>query len=144
MTPLIQLVSVLVFPAAVLIAISHLLGAESGPGDGFTAGIILALAMALWFETHGYGESPLRSRPPRYDVVLCAGLTAVLAAALLPLALGEPLLAQAKLAIEAPLLGEIELSRSLLFDLGIGLAVFGGTMVAIDSLRRPDAGGEER
>jgi multisubunit Na+/H+ antiporter MnhB subunit len=63
MTPLIWLVPTLIAPAAFLIALAHLLGAESGPGDGFTAGIIWALALTLQYETLGPRRLPAEECP---------------------------------------------------------------------------------
>jgi hypothetical protein len=59
MTPLIRVVSIIIVPIAFLIAVSHLLGAERGPGDGFTAGIIMALALTLQYETRGFHHLPV-------------------------------------------------------------------------------------
>jgi len=42
-------VATLVLPFAILISLSHVLYGGSGPGDGFTAGVVSGLAVALWY-----------------------------------------------------------------------------------------------
>jgi multisubunit Na+/H+ antiporter MnhB subunit len=138
MTPLIRVVSIIIVPIAFLIAVSHLLGAESGPGDGFTAGIILALALTLQYETLGSLHLPswlARLNPVR---VLLAGLTVAALTALTPLLWGESLLSPAAWEIDIPLVGHLELKLTTLFDTGVALVVFGGAMLAITSLRLPE------
>jgi multisubunit Na+/H+ antiporter MnhB subunit len=138
MTPLVRFVSMLVFPAAFLIAVAHLLRAESGPGDGFTAGIICALALTLQYETRSTGDLPRWLVMLRFERLLFWGLGIAALAALLPLFFGENLLARVALEVELPLIGELKLARATLFDLGIALTVFGGAMTAITNLRYPE------
>jgi multisubunit Na+/H+ antiporter MnhB subunit len=133
-TPLIRLVSRTVLPIAFLISLTHLLRAEHGPGDGFTAGIIASLALTLEYLTFGYREARRRVEWIRFDAVLFLGLLLALVAALVPLLAGRPVLADVGLELPIPLIGEVRLGRSLLFDIGIYLAVIGGVMSAIDAL----------
>lgn len=138
MTPLIRVVSSIVAPAGLLIALTHLLQAESGPGDGFTAGIIAALALTLQYETLPSDDLPRWLVNPHFERMLLLGLWGVLGGAMLPLLLGENMLALVKWEIEVPLLGKFEFSQAKLFDIGLALAVFGGSMTAITNLRRPE------
>lgn len=135
MTPLTRMVSLITLPVAFLLSMSHLIGAEEGPGDGFTAGIISALALTLEYEVFDYSKGLHLFPQVRFLYVLLTGLVVALAAALLPLLAGEPLLAEIGFSADLPVVGGIKLSRGLLFDLGIYLAVVGGAMVALDSLR---------
>lgn len=138
MTPLIRIVSIIIVPIAFLIAVSHLLGAESGPGDGFTAGIIVALALTLQYETLGTLHLPGWLARMKFSHVLLAGLGIAAFSALLPLLWGDPLFAPAAWGVDAPLLGHLELKLTTLFDTGVALVVFGGAMLAITSLRLPE------
>jgi multicomponent Na+:H+ antiporter subunit B len=135
MTPLIRLVSVAVLPAALLISLSHLVGAEHGPGDGFTAGIISALGVTLEYELRGYRAVRDRLGRLRFEHVLGTGLAVTLVAATLPLLLGGALLGELAAAIPLPVVAPIELTQAHLLDLGIYLAVAGGALTAIDHLR---------
>jgi multicomponent K+:H+ antiporter subunit A len=134
MTPLIRIVSLAVLPIALLISLAHLLGAESGPGDGFTAGIISALGLTVEYLAFGYEEARRRLRRLEFHKLLFAGVFLALVATVLPLFAGEPVLGTVALRVAVPGLGELGLSRALLLDVGIYLAVVGGAMTAIDSL----------
>jgi multisubunit Na+/H+ antiporter MnhB subunit len=134
MTPLIRLVARIVAAVALLIAPAHLLRAESGPGDGFTAGIIAALALTLVYETMAPEHFSARLKAPRFERILAAGLGIVATGALMPLLAGENLLAKVEWAVEMPLVGSLELSQAKVFEIGLAVAVFGGSMLAIRSL----------
>jgi multicomponent K+:H+ antiporter subunit A len=136
MTPLIRVVVLAVLPLSFLISMVYLLGAEDRPGDGFTAGIISSLGLTLGYLAYGYGEARDRFRWLRFETVLFFGLIVTFCAAVLPLLAGEPLLGEQSTGFAIPLVGEIELSRGLLFDIGIYLVVLGGTMSAMDAMER--------
>jgi multicomponent K+:H+ antiporter subunit A len=133
-TPLIRVVSLAVLPIALMISFSYLVTAEERPGDGFTAGIITALALALEYLSFGYAQTRRRIRRIRFDYVLFGGLGVALAATVLPLLSGDPLLGMQRLVVAIPVLGELKLSRSMVFDVGIYLVVVGGCMTVIDGL----------
>lgn len=136
MTPLIRLMSATVLPVAILISMTHLVAADQGPGDGFTAGIISALGLTLQYVTFGHREARQRFRRLRFAYILTLGFAVGLLAALLPVFMGEPLLAIQEVVLEVPIVGTVRLTRAMFFDLGIYLVVLGGAMTAIDSLWR--------
>jgi multisubunit Na+/H+ antiporter MnhB subunit len=138
MTPLIRVVSIAIVPIAFLIAFTHLLGAESGPGDGFTAGIVIALALTLQYETLGSLHLPSWLARLNGVRLLLAGLALAALTALTPLLWGDPLLSPAVWGVDLPLVGHLELKLTTLFDTGVALVVFGGAMLAITSLRLPE------
>jgi multicomponent K+:H+ antiporter subunit A len=133
-TPLIRLVSTAILPIALLISMAHLIGAEEGPGDGFTAGIISSLGLTLEYLVFGYSEVHRRFRWLYFEYVLAGGLTIALVSAIVPILFGASLLSMQGLVAELPVLGDIKLTRAMLFDVGIYLVVFGGAMTAIDRL----------
>ena len=136
MTPLIRLVTLATLPTAVLISMTHLVGADQGPGDGFTGGIISSLGFTLQYVSFGYRESHRMFRQLRFERVLIFGLALALLAAVLPVFAGAPFLAIQEVSISVPLVGVIRLTRAMLFDFGIYFVVLGGAMTAIDSLGR--------
>lgn len=135
MTPLVRLVATATLAIALLISATHLLGAEDGPGDGFTAGIIASLGLTLEYLAFGYAEAHRRLRRVHFIRVLAFGLAISAIAALLPMAGGGHFLGAAAYGTDLPMLGEVHLSLSMLFDLGICGVVVGGSMAAVDSLR---------
>ena len=66
-TPFTRTVSYIVLPIAILIGIEQILYGGRGPGDGFTAGVTIGLAISLWYIVLGYDEakSPAALVPPR-------------------------------------------------------------------------------
>jgi multisubunit Na+/H+ antiporter MnhB subunit len=136
MTPLTRMVTLAVLPISFLISFSYLLGAEERPGDGFTAGIISSLGLTLEYLAFGYREARRRFQWVRFETVCVLGLAVTLAAALLPLLAGDPFLAPQHTRFHLPGIGEIGVSRGLMFDFGIYLVVVGGTMTAVDGLEQ--------
>jgi multicomponent K+:H+ antiporter subunit A len=134
MTPLIRIVSLAVLPIAILISLAHVLRAESGPGDGFTAGIISSLGLTVEYLAFGYETARRRFEWVRFDYVLFSGLLLALTAAVLPIFTGAPALGPLAATLPLPGIGEVRLSQALLLDFGIYFAVMGGAMAAIDSL----------
>lgn len=135
MTPLIRLVSKATLPASLLVSMTYLTGAEQGPGDGFTAGIITSLGLTLEYLALGYRAAHRQFVIVTYPKLLILGLAVALLATVLPIFAGEPLLGRLEVSYPVSVIGEVRLSRSMLFDVGIYLAVVGGAMTAIDHLR---------
>lgn len=136
MTPLVRLVTRLTLPIALLISLTHLVGADSGPGDGFTGGIISALGVTLQYVVFGYQEASARLRRIPFTFLVAAGLILAFVAGLLPLFFGEPFMGLVEAQFHLPALGELHLDRAQLFDLGIYFVVLGSSVTVIDSLGR--------
>jgi multisubunit Na+/H+ antiporter MnhB subunit len=135
MTPLVRLVTMLTLPIALLISMAHLLGAEEGPGDGFTAGIISALGFTLRYLEYGYREAHRNLGWVRFEYLFALGVGVALVASVMPMLVGNNLLAPMEITLDMPIVGELSLKRALLFEIGIYLVVLGGAMTAIDWLR---------
>lgn len=136
MTPLARLVAVTALPVVLVISMTHLVGAEERPGDGFTAGIIAALGLTLAYELLGYEEARRRIRGVQFEAVLGAGLLLALLAAAAPVLAGAPVLATGAVGLTLPLVGTLTLGRAFVFDVGVFLVVVGGVVTALDELRR--------
>jgi len=126
----------IVFPLALLIACVHLLYAGSGPGDGFTAGVIGGLGVALSYVVFGYEETKRRLKwvnPPR---LIGIGIAIALLNAALPLLFGREFLALT-IVRELSLPAQIKLSSSLLFEIGICVTVLGGVSAIMEAISHP-------
>jgi multisubunit Na+/H+ antiporter MnhB subunit len=134
-TPLVRLVSRTVLPVSLLVSMTYLIGAEEGPGDGFAAGIITSLGLTLEYLAYGYRAAHRQFVMIPYPRLIVLGLAVVLVATVLPLFTGGPVLGLQEVTQRVPVVGEVHLSRSMLFDVGIYLSVVGGAMTAIDHLR---------
>lgn len=114
------------FPTVLVFSLYLLLVGHYGPGGGFSAGLVAGLGFVL---RHLVGTAPPTRRPP---VVIGAGLTVALVAALAPAAFGRPVLSSAKLAVDVPVLGAVEVQTSLFLDVGVYVLIVG---VVLDLLR---------
>jgi len=122
-------------PLLLLFSVFLFLRGHNHPGGGFIGGLVGAAAFALY--ALAYGVAAAR-QAMRLDArtLLAAGLLIVLSVALLPLALGLPLLAHRHFWIEPALqgFGQLPLGTPLLFDLGIYLIVVGAALTIILTL----------
>jgi multisubunit Na+/H+ antiporter MnhB subunit len=131
-----RVMAVLTLPFALLIALSHLLYAGSAPGDGFTAGVIAGLGVALWYIIYGYTEAKKRLtwlHPVRF---IGLGLFIAFTNAVLPLLFGREFLAFT-LVQEITLPADIKLASPLIFEIGIFFAVFGGASAIMEAITHP-------
>ncbi|HYO88760.1 MAG TPA: hydrogen gas-evolving membrane-bound hydrogenase subunit E [Candidatus Limnocylindrales bacterium] len=133
--PITQFGAVLVLPIALLIAVSQILYAGSGPGDGFTAGVISGLGVALWYVVFGYEETKRRLRWLHPTLFIGAGLLIAYTNALLPLLFGREFLAFTL--VPGFSFADIKLASPLLFEIGICLTVFGGISAILEAISHP-------
>lgn len=135
-TLLLELATRTLFPTMLVFSLHLLLVGHYSPGGGFSAGLVAGLAFVLRYMAGGsVGFGAVVSvRPP---VVIGTGLAIALLTALVPAALGAPVLSSAKLAADLPLFGSVSLQTSLFLDVGVYLLIVG---VVVDLLRSLGAG----
>jgi multicomponent Na+:H+ antiporter subunit A len=121
----------LVFHTLVVISIYLLLAGHNLPGGGFAAGMTTGLALVVRYLAGGRYELD-EAAPVDAGRLIGAGLAVAALAALLPLAFGGVVLQSAVVDVQVPLLGELHLVSSVLFDVGVYLVVVG---LVLDLLR---------
>lgn len=131
-------------PLSMVLAATQLMYGHDQPGDGFTAGVIIGLAVGLWYVVFGYEE--IRQRLPwlRGVPLIGAGiLLAILNGITTELIRGN-FLANVDYGelIALPLPEGFHISSSFLFELAICLAVLGSVALMLNSLGHP--GREDR
>ncbi|MBL8162500.1 MAG: DUF4040 domain-containing protein [Anaerolineae bacterium] len=124
-----------VLPVALLIALAHILYAGVAPGDGFTAGVIAGLGVALWYIVFGYEGTRERLRWLRPAAMIAVGLLIALTNAALPLLFDRAFFAFTLLPVELP--ADIKLASTTLFEIGIFSTVFGGISAVMEALTHP-------
>ncbi|MBC7347896.1 MAG: Na(+)/H(+) antiporter subunit B [Clostridia bacterium] len=103
------------------------------PGGGFIAGLGTAAAIVVQYLAFDL-ELVRRSLPVDYKYFIAAGLLLALGTGL-GTALGNRLFMNHTFAYyHLPLIGEIELTTALLFDLGVYLVVIGATLTIIATI----------
>jgi multicomponent K+:H+ antiporter subunit A len=123
----------LLLPVAGVISIFFLLRGHNAPGGGFVGGLVLATGFIVQYMVSGtlWIESRMRIHP-QYSIalgLLCAGGAGALA--WLP---GNDFLTSLEWHGRLPLIGELHLSSTLLFDLGVYLLVVGGATLMLIAL----------
>lgn len=130
----------ILFPTVLVVSIYLLFAGHHDAGGGFSGGLVAGLAFVLRYVAGGSEElaAAVRISPP---VVMGAGLCIVVLTALTPAAFGGPILSSDLWAAHIPVLGEVKLASSVIFDIGIYLVVLGAIL---ELLRTLGAGIETR
>jgi multicomponent Na+:H+ antiporter subunit A len=121
----------LLFHTLVVISIYLLLVGHNEPGGGFAAGMTTGLALVVRYLAGGRYELD-EAAPVDAGRLIGAGLAVAALAALLPMAFGGVVLQSAVIDVHLPLLGDLHLVSSVLFDVGVYLVVVG---LVLDLLR---------
>ena len=141
-SPFVHALAYVSLPLSMVIAVVHILYGHDQPGDGFTAGVIVSLALGFWYVVFGYEAVRKRLAWLRPASLIGGGLmlailTAITAALLTGSFLGHYDFGQ-QLGLVLP--RGLNLSTSLLFEVSICLAVLGSASYMLDTLGHP---GEE-
>jgi multicomponent K+:H+ antiporter subunit A len=138
-SPFLHMLAYVMLPLAFLLGVTHILYGHDQPGDGFTAGVIISLAIAEWYMLFGYNETRRRLpwlKPRRFMI---AGLALALVTALLGSLFGAGFFAPVDYGVmlNIPLPPGLNLSNSLFFEIAIALSVMGAATLMIDNLGHP-------
>ena len=139
MSPFVRVLAYLALPLALILAAVHTIYGHDRPGDGFTAGVLVSLAIAFWYVVFGYEEIRARLFWLRPRLLLAGGLL---------LALATGVLAAVP---EGHFLGPVDwgkawglalppgfyLSRAFLFEVAIALTVLGSAAYMLNVLGHP-------
>ena len=126
-----EVVTRLIFHTIVLWSLYLLFSGHNNPGGGFAAGLVAGLALALRYLA-GRGYELRVAAPVMPGLLLGSGLFIAAGSAVLPMLVGSPALRTWIVDVQLPLLGELHLVTSLLFDVGVYLVVIG---LILDILR---------
>lgn len=123
----------LLFPVMLIVAMFLLLRGHDLPGGGFSAGMVVAIAIILQYMIGGteWTEDRLRLRPQLWvgcGLLLAAGtgLAAVL--------FGRPFLTTYFAYGDLPIIGRTPLASALIFDIGVFALVVGATLLMLVAL----------
>jgi multicomponent Na+:H+ antiporter subunit B len=123
---------------AVMIAAAIIVKGYTDVGDGFSAGVIVALAIALRYVTLGIERTERSLRVLAHSPVIAAGgLLLALAVGFLPVAAGDPPFTHRPgPGAEVVKLGTLELISAVAFDVGVFLLVCGVLVTLVHQLAR--------
>lgn len=139
-SPLMHLIAYTILPLAFMLGITHIMYGHDQPGDGFTAGVIISLAIALWYIVFGY-ETRQKLKWLNLNNLIAAGLFLAIGNALLGLLLGGGFFAPVNYGERfLPFLAlppGFYLSNAFIYELAICITVMGGATLMIDNLGHP-------
>lgn len=126
-------------PLALLVGATHMMYGHDQPGDGFTAGVIISLAVGFWYITFGYARTRALLPWLRPAALMAAGLLVVIVAAISGFFVNGTFFSPVDYGqmLGLPLPTGFNLSSSFLFEVSIALAVLGSAIYMIDTLGLP-------
>lgn len=138
MNDVIETVAPKLLGPALMLAAALIVRGYGDVGDGFSAGVVVALAVALRYVALGVEEAerglPILRRAP---IAVAAGLLIALASGFFGVALGDPPFThQPPPGAHAVEIGKLELITAVAFDVGVLLLVAGGLVMLVHHLAR--------
>jgi multicomponent K+:H+ antiporter subunit A len=123
----------LLFPVMLVVAAFLLLRGHDMPGGGFSAGMVVAIAIILQYMIGGteWTEDRLRLRP---RIWIGTGLLLAAGTGLAAWLFGRPFLTSYFTYAEPPLLGKVPVASALVFDVGVFVLVVGATLLMLVAL----------
>lgn len=120
-----------------MVSLFLLVMGHNQPGGGFVGGLVAGAAVALRYVSGGLDEvrTMVRAQP---WTLLGAGVLLAATTALVPVALGRPLLDNAYASFPFPGLGDLSVSSALAFDLGVYLVVVGLVFMVFEAFGDDD------
>ncbi|MDE2775203.1 MAG: proton-conducting transporter membrane subunit [Chloroflexota bacterium] len=141
-TPFTRSVSFIVLPIAILIGLAQILFGGKGPGDGFTAGVTIGLAVSLWYVVLGYNEAKQLLPWFKPALIVRLGLIIAIANGLFPILINQGFMGHVEydqaLGIY-DIVGSfgLHITSSLIFEIAIAIAVMGGIGIIIEAIAYP-------
>lgn len=145
MSPVIELVAPRLLGPAVMVALAIIVKGYTDVGDGFSAAVIVALAVALRYVTLGVERAergvPILRHAPAIAVI---GLLIALGSGFVGVLFGEPPFTHyPPPGAEVVAIGTLELVTAVVFDIGLFLLVAGALVVLLHHLARLVGGTDE-
>jgi multicomponent K+:H+ antiporter subunit A len=124
----------LAFPVMLLVAAFLLLRGHDLPGGGFSAGMVVAIAVILQYMVGGTDWTEDRLAWLRPRVWIGAGLLMAAGTGLAALGFGRPFLTSYSGYLDLPVMGQVPTASALVFDLGVFALVVGATLLMLVAL----------
>ena len=142
MTSVVRAVARLLPAPSLVLAAAFIVKGYSNVGDGFSAGVIVALALALQYLALGARRAEAALPFLRFaPAVAVSGLLIALAVGFFPLLHGDPPFTHRPPPGVHPItIGTLELTTAVVFDVGVFLLVVGVLVVLVHHLARTDEG----
>ncbi|WP_236246104.1 Na+/H+ antiporter subunit A [Streptomyces sp. CC210A] len=130
---LLEVVTRLLFPSALVLSLFLLFSGHSRPGGGFAGGLVASQAFVLRYLVGGRAGLGA-ALPVGSGTVAGTGFALCSATALLPVFAGAPPLTSVTVHTHLPVLGTVEFATSLFFDVGVYVLVVGVTLKLLSAV----------
>lgn len=138
-SPLLHLLAYVTMPLVLMLGVIHMMYGHDQPGDGFTAGVVISLGIAMWYIIFGYSETRRKLTWLNRNTMIALGLSLALLNAIGGAFFGAGVLAPvdygAMLKLALP--PGFYLTNSFLFEVSIALTVMGAATLILDNLGHP-------
>lgn len=132
-SPILEVITRLIFHTIVLFSVYLLFSGHNAPGGGFAGGLVVGLALVLRYLAGGRHELDVAA-PVDAGVVMGAGLFTALGTGLSALIAGGEVLQRTLLDWHLPVVGHVHFVTSMIFDVGVYLVVIGVVLTILRSL----------
>jgi multicomponent Na+:H+ antiporter subunit A len=144
---ILEVASRILYHTMVVFGVFLLFAGHNAPGGGFVAGLVTGIALVVRYLAGGRYELSAAA-PLQPGFLLGSGLVIATGFGLASIALGGEVLQSAIFTVDLPLLGQVKLVTSLLFDFGVYLVVVGLMLDILRSLgaqidRHGEASGDD-
>ncbi|MEZ4517492.1 MAG: hydrogen gas-evolving membrane-bound hydrogenase subunit E [Chloroflexota bacterium] len=138
-SPFIRVVSSTILPLAMILGVTQMMYGHDQPGDGFTAGVIIGLGVALWYVVFGYEETRQRLPWLRGMSLITVGILLAVGTGVVSGWITGDFLGNVDFGemIGLPLPGGFHISSSFLFEVSICLSVLGSVALMLNTLGHP-------
>ncbi len=145
-SPFVRALARVLLPVMLILGSVQMMYGHDQAGDGFTAGVIISLAIAFWYVVFGYEETRRRLPWLRPFSLIGAGLLLVILDASLAAVLTGSFFANLDYGamLGLPLPKGFALSTSFIFEAAICLTVLGGASMTLGALGHPKDEAEEK
>jgi len=139
MSPFLNSLTYLTLPFALVLGGTHMMYGHDQPGDGFTAGVIISLAVALWYVVFGYEKTRQRLRWLNPASLIAGGLLLAIGTAIVTGSITGSFFGSFNYgdAIGLPLPAGFYFSSAFLFEVAICLTVLGSMAYMLNTLGHP-------
>lgn len=124
----------LLFPAMLVVAVFLLLRGHDQPGGGFSAGMVVAIAILVQYMIGGADWTERQLSLLRPVAWIGTGLVLATGTGLAALAFGRPFLTTYFAYAAVPVIGEVPTASALVFDIGVFVLVVGATLLMLIAL----------
>jgi multisubunit Na+/H+ antiporter MnhB subunit len=136
---LIRALAYVSLPVAMVIGVTHLMYGHDQPGDGFTAGVIVSLAVGFWYVVFGYDETRRHLPWLKTSSFIATGVLLAILSGIVAIFSKGSFLANVDFGqmLGLPLPKGFHLSTSFLSESAICLTVLGSVTHMLDTLGHP-------